>query len=170
MQRGDIVFGTCDGTGAAINVCLGFIPRFVKVWNMEDAGSLAPQMEWTRQMALITAMAQGENLKGMSDTDMDRALLTTTGIAAYAGGDVIIYDKNTSVAWENSAGTSKEEVYVDGHYERKATTDAAYKCIGNVLCPDPAHGAKVTTPPGFTIGADTDVNVDGEQIAWMAFR
>lgn len=170
MQRTDIAFGTCDGTGAAINVCLGWIPRFVKVWNVEDAGSRLPIVEWQRQMALVSALDNGIKTVGLSDTDIDRTVLTADGISVYNGGDVIIYDKNTSAAWEDAAGTSKEEVYVDGHYEMALSTDPAFRCVGDVLCPDPQHGSKVHTPPGFTIGADADLNADGERLFWMAIR
>jgi hypothetical protein len=176
MNGSQIVFGTCDGTGAAINVCLGFIPSYVKVWNVEDAGTLHPQLEWLRDMSVITAFAQGVKLMGLSDTDMDRVLLTTTGIAAYNGGDEIVYDGVTSKRWEavsaTFAGASKEEVYVNGHYRRTAVGDAAYECVGYAIAgtTSPRHGTKVKTTEGFTIGADTDINADGEQLLWMAIR
>jgi len=171
MNLAEIVHGTCDGTGAAINVCLGFIPNFVKVWNMEDAGNLEPAIEWHRQMALITQMDEGIKLLGITEAAMDRTVMAANGIAAYAGGDEIVYDGETDNQWENAAGTVKEEVYVDGHYQRTATGDAAYKCIGDSLVGDnPRDGAKVKTPPGFVIGADGDINVDGEQLCWMAIR
>lgn len=169
----EVVVGTCDGTGAAINVCLGFIPRYCKVWNMEDAGNLEPVLEWTDQMALITQMAEGIIDVGISDADFDRSVLADTdgGIDAYEGGDEIVYDGVTDNQWEDSGGTVKEEVYVDGHYRRTAATDAAYKCIGDSIIGDnPNDGDKVKTPPGFTIGANANLNVNGEQICWVAFR
>jgi len=173
MNLAESVHGTCDGTGAAINVCLGFIPNFVKVWNMEDAGNLEPAIEWHRQMALITQMDEGIKLLGITEASMDRTVMASAGISAYAGGDEIVYDDDGGNGWVDNLTdlTAKAEVYVDGHYQRTATTDAAYKCIGDSLVGDnPRHGAKVKTPPGFVIGADGDINADGEQLCWMAIR
>lgn len=176
MGSPQIIFGTCDGTGAAINVCLGFVPRYVKVWNMEDAGTLLPILEWTKQQSFVSAVDEGIKYIGISDTDFDRTVLSANGIAAYNGGDEIRYDKDTSARWELTTGTafpggnSAEEVYVDGEYEKTAAGNAAYRCIGDVLCPEKYHGARVKTTKGFTIGADTDMNADGEQLCWMVIR
>ena len=174
MGSPQIIFGTCDGTGAAINVCLGFVPRYVKVLNTEDGGSLYGALEWFKNQAVITAMDEGLLILGT--TDADRSVIATGGISAYNGGDKIKYDANTSGRWELTTGTafpggnSAEEVYVDGAYERTASGDAAYKCIGDVLCPELYHGQECTTPKGFTIGTDANMNVDGEQLVWMAIR
>lgn len=176
MGSPQIIFGTCDGTGAAINVCLGFIPRYVKVWNMEDAGTLLPTLEWTKQQSFVAAVDEGIKNTGISGMDFNRVVMTANGISAYNGGDQIRYDLDSSGRWELTTGTafpggnSAEEVYVDGQYEKVAATDAAYQCIGDVICPELYHGAIVTTTKGFTIGADADVNVDGEQLAWMVMR
>lgn len=156
------------GTGAAINVCLGFTPRYVRLWNMTQADFAIA--EWTPQMGLVTAMDEGmyELLTGAT------TLMTGNGIKAYTGGDVIMYDKTTSGRWEVEAafpgGASVEEVYVDGEYERTATGDADYKCIGDVLCPEKYHGAKVKTPKGFTIGTESNINIDSERLSWMVIR
>ena len=168
----EVVVGTCDGTGAAINVCLGFIPRYVKVWNMEDAGNKEPVLEWNDQMAVVTQMAEGIVDIGIDDT-WDRTVQADTdgGIDAYAGGDEIVYDGETDNQWENGAGTVKEEVYVNGHYRKTASGDDDYQCIGDaVVGTPPPDGAKVKTTPGFTIGANTDLNVNGEQLSWVAMR
>jgi hypothetical protein len=173
MGSPQIIFGTCDGTGAAINVCLGFVPRYVKVWNVDDTTNL-PMAEWLKGFSIITAVDEG--IRQVTLATPVFSLLTSAGVSAYSGGDVIQYDKNTSARWELTTGTafpggnSAEEVYVDGAYERTATTDAAYKCIGDTLCPEKYHGQKCTTPKGFTIGTDGELNVDTQQIFWMVMR
>ncbi len=160
-----IIFGTCDGTGAAINVCLGGAPVYVKLWNMEDAVRQSV-IEWINQMALVSALDEGIKTHGLSDTDLDRTVMASAGIAAYAGGDELFYDSGDG-QWEDSGGTVKEEVYVDGQYMRTAAGDAAYRCFGDVAG-SKINGEKIVTSPGFTLGADADLNVNGEQIAWMA--
>jgi len=174
-MQDDFVTGTCDGTGAAINVCLGFIPRRVVVRNVEDAGTKLPIIEWNDEMVNISAQDEGVKTVGISDTDIDRTVMASSGISKYTGGDKIYFDKNTSNCWEYapdhaSAGTSVEEVYVDGRYKRASSSAAAYKCIGDAIEPNPVHGCIVMTPAGFTIGADSDINQDGEQLIWEAWR
>jgi hypothetical protein len=158
------IFGTCDGTGAAINVCLGFVPSFVKVWNMEHANEKS--LEWFKAFVLMSAMDEGISL----DNSVI-APVTANGIAPYAGGDVIAYDKTTHARWELLAvgGATAEETYVDGSYVRTAGGDAAYRCIGDKIEPNKNHGSQVKTTPGFIIGTN-GINVDGEQLCWMAIR
>ena len=168
-----VIRGTCDGTGAAINVCLGVVPFYVKVWNAEDAGALLPVAEWLRDMDIITALDEGIVHTGLDDTDFDRTVMAANGISAYDGGDEIQFDKDNDNRWEVvtafPAGASVEEVYVDGSYRRTATTDSAYRCYGDAVCPNPVHGIKVKTSPGFVIGTNANLNADGEQLLWMAF-
>lgn len=95
--------GTQDGTGASINISLGWQPDYVLVqnWEATDFGSLL----WVKGMADAAAIKQ------LTSTG---SLLTTLGISMYAGS--------------------------------------------------------TTASKGFTIGADTDVNVSGESITWIAMR
>jgi len=143
----------------------------VKVWNVDDTTDL-PMAEWLSGFGIITAIDEGIKQKTLGTPVF--SLLTSAGISAYAGGDQIQYDKDNNARWETvsatSAGTSVEEVYVDGEYERTAAANAAYRCIGDVLCPERYHGAKVHTTKGFTIGTDGDLNVDGQQLFWMVIR
>lgn len=95
--------GTLDGTGAAINIEIGWIPDHVVVQNIEAADFA--RLEW------YTGMTAAHAIKTVTST---KSKITSLGISAYAG-----------------------------------TT---------------------TAQQGFTIGADTDVNVVDEALTWMAFR
>lgn len=53
MSKGHFATGTVEGTGAAINVQLGFTPDYVKLINIDGDASL----EW------ISDMADGEGYK-----------------------------------------------------------------------------------------------------------
>ena len=44
------------GTGAALHVPVGFVPRYVKVFNPNDAGFLYPTVEWWQGMAAASAL------------------------------------------------------------------------------------------------------------------
>lgn len=106
--------GTVEGTGSAINVSVGFKPDYVKLFNLDDAGGLAPTMEWFK------GMPAASGLKGLKITDSgtsgnaSQAKVTSNGISMYDGDD--------------------------------------------------------THAPGFTIGADSDINANGETICYIAVR
>lgn len=108
----NIKIGTVEGTGAAINVSCGFTPVYVKLVNIDDAGGLAPTLEW------FSGMGAGDALKTLKIVD--------SGTTANASSQII-----TSLGIDTYAGS--------------------------------ASAAK-----GFTIGADTDVNVSGETILYLA--
>jgi len=165
MQENAI--GTSDGTGAVINVCLGWIPDFVRVINTDDETDV-PMVEWFRMMSLVTNMDEGILTKTLTDTD--RSLLATGGVSAYAGGDELTYDGETNNRWETAAAADATEAYVDGHYRRAATTDAAYRTFGDVIEPNPRNGMKIKTTPGFKIGTNADLNADGQQLHWIAIK
>lgn len=99
-----VATGTVEGTGSAINVSVGFVPRYVKLINIDDAGGLEPTMEW------IEGMAADSAIKTLGTPT--RNLQTTNGVTQYTGAD----------------------------------------------------GAAA----GFTIGADTDMNVSAETIVYLA--
>lgn len=94
--------GTVEGTGSAINVELGFTPKYVKIINI-DGDCFG---DWTEDMpdaSVMKTIAAGTT-----------AHATTNGITPYAG----------------SSGANAK---------------------------------------GFTIGADTDLNVSAETITWVAW-
>jgi len=170
----EVAYGTCDGTGAKINVCLGFIPKRVKVWNVDSANFEV--LEWQKENGLVASYAdEGRLTRKASTADATTKLAVASGaqqgVREYAGGDVLTYDGVTNNRWEyGDSSADASEVFVDGHYQRTAASDAAYQCYGDRIDPNPRNGMKITTPPGFSIGADSNLNVDGEQLAWEAVR
>ncbi len=95
-------FGTMDGTGAAIDIELGWVPTHVRVINIESA--TIEELEW------FAGMANASAIKTVTGT-VSRTKVTSNGITP------------------------------------------------------------LSTPfLGFRIGADTDVNVNGETIVWYAER
>lgn len=75
----EAIVGTVEGTGSAINVSCGFIPRYVKLFNVDDAGSEAPSLEW------FTGMTDGYGLKNA--TTPGQTVITSGGISEYEGDD-----------------------------------------------------------------------------------
>jgi len=114
----NIFVGSVEGTGAAINVETGFKPRYVKVLNIDDAGSLNPTIEWFEGMTAaygLKNLRQAVDEGGTATYSVVNEIITSLGISQYAG----------------AAGSNSE---------------------------------------GFTIGADTDLNVSGETIVYIALR
>lgn len=95
--------GTQDGTGAAINIEIGWQPDHVVVQNIEAADFA--RLEWYKGMTAAHAIKTATSTK---------TAITSLGISLYAGS--------------------------------------------------------TTAQQGFTIGADTDVNVSGEALTWLAWR
>lgn len=101
MHKGHIKVGTVEGTGAAINIALGFTPEYVRIVNQDGLVTA----EW------FNTMTAAHVAKRVTAGTMTAP--TSLGVSPYAG----------------SAGT---------------------------------------TAVGFTIGADTDINVSGETIHYLA--
>ena len=100
--KGHMQTGTVEGTGAAINVVLGFTPSFVRVDNIDGDAILV----WN------DAMPDASGMKTIAAGTT--AHITSNGITPYPG-------------------------------------------------------VEATTGSGFTIGADSDVNVNAETLVWTAF-
>jgi hypothetical protein len=104
-----IVTGTVEGTGSAINVSIGFVPRVVIAYNIDDAGTDMPLVLWTT-----------------NDADAAGVKILASAIAYISSDGISEYDGSSTVGSEAS--------------------------------------------PGFTIGADSDLNASGETINYIAFR
>lgn len=77
-MKGNIKIGTYTGTGAAINVSIGFEPDYVRIVNATD-GDLAA--EWFR------GMGAADMLQATNHADTQFSLVTSNGVDAYAGSE-----------------------------------------------------------------------------------
>lgn len=75
MSKGHFKVGTVEGTGAAINMELGFTPSFVRLINIDGDASL----DW------MSSMADGEGYKTVAAGA--NAQIATNGITPYAGAE-----------------------------------------------------------------------------------
>ena len=79
------VGGTFNGTGADLYLCIGFVPDWVKIWNLE--GTQGISLEWN-----IGMMRAKEVVEGLQFTGADvacAALTIGTGLLPYYGGDTL---------------------------------------------------------------------------------
>lgn len=80
MTQERFAVGSILGTGAAINVHLGFIPRFVQCWNVSD--TKLPKLVWFKGMAAAAGYKEA-----IGTTYLAPSVLSSLGITAYAGTD-----------------------------------------------------------------------------------
>jgi hypothetical protein len=90
-----ILRGCFNGTGAAVYLCLGAIPRSFKYMNVEVATN-PETVEWNDPMVKEVLAFGGIYIKG---SDGVRTKLTTTGVFPYEGGDMLTATNQTSVAY-----------------------------------------------------------------------
>lgn len=68
--------GSYTGTGAAINLSLGFVPQYLRVWNETD-GDIC--WEWFK------GMADGSALQITNHASTQVSKITSNGVTAYEG-------------------------------------------------------------------------------------
>lgn len=78
----NIKVGTYEGTGAAINISLGFTPDYVKVWNSEDGDA---NWEWFNGLSANDALQSINVVDSGSSGAAGMELITSNGIDTYAG-------------------------------------------------------------------------------------
>lgn len=97
--------GSVEGTGAAINVICGFKPRYVKLLNLDDAGSKVPMMEW------FEGMAAGYGLKWLIGTTYTTpSIATTGGITQYDGTDAHGSGQGFTIGTDTDINASAETI------------------------------------------------------------
>ena len=81
---GQRISGWFEGTGADIFVCIGFVPDWVNVVNVQ--GTAWIETKWSKHMAKKTAMVEGVSFTG-DGTATEETI--GVGIRPYWGGDVL---------------------------------------------------------------------------------
>lgn len=94
---GKMIAGTFNGTGAAVYLCLGFVPDWFRLVPLEDS-TVSTGLMWSRRMRAA------DQIDGLLDnggaSHVSRTALTTgTGIQPYYGGDVLTASNQTSTTY-----------------------------------------------------------------------
>jgi hypothetical protein len=95
----NMVSGLFNGTGANVTLCIGFIPDYVKVYNLEDAGSLFAKLEWWREMRLVGATRGLAEVTGTTYRAIDLRTVADEGIVLYRGGEILTTTNQTSTSY-----------------------------------------------------------------------
>lgn len=131
------VGGTFNGTGADVYLCIGFIPDWVKIWNLE--GTQGISLEWN-----INMMRAGEVVEGLQFTGADVACAALTkgnGLLPYFGGVALT---------STTAGTV---TYGEGSYLKPDHNDYRYTDTNAPSGIGDASSANVTA---WTLGSATN--------------
>lgn len=97
---GNIKVGTVTGTGAAINISLGFIPDYVRIVNVTDGDTIH---EWFYGMGAADAIKLQDVVDSGSTGNHSMALITSNGIDAYVGDSSAAKGFTISAAISESA-------------------------------------------------------------------
>ena len=177
--------GTIKGTGATLNVEVGFVPSYVKVLNIDDAGALAPTIEWCKGMAAASGFKTLKTVDSGSTGNASSAKVTSNGISEYAGeapftkltgtvaatsGSATLTGTNTSFLAELKVGDTIK-LYDGQELVVSAIASATSLTVSTAATASVATNVAIRKDgrkAGFTIGADADINVSGETIVYMA--
>lgn len=106
MDEERFAVGTVEGTGAAINVICGFKPRYVKIFNYDDAGSKVPYCEW------FYGMTAGYGLKHLIGTTYTTpSIITTGGISQYCGTDAQGSGQGFTIGTDGDLNVTAETIF-----------------------------------------------------------
>ena len=101
------ISGNFNGTGADLYICIGFVPDFVELFNLEGTQFLSAK--WNIEMMRAAEVSEGIQFSG---ADVAGAALTAgAGILPYYGGDTLT---------TTTAGTT---TYGEGVYLKRDKTD-----------------------------------------------
>lgn len=162
-----IVSGSFIGHTAAINIGLGFLPKYVKLWNLEDPNEL----EWLVNMADDLTVDGSEGAGG--DDGTVAAVAATAGVKWYRGGDLIAAAANTHKVMDPSpnkidsgAGGTITKWTLDtpasftGHFDLPVSTTETG--AGSIVIIDSGAGAQVYRMTALSNDGDAadDVTLD----------
>lgn len=150
----DMIAGTFNGTGAALYLCLGFIPDWVRIWSAEDAdGGVA---YWSKHMRAA------EMLEGWVKSTTNAPSLYTVGlgIQPYEGGDKLTSTEQTSVTYGEGVYLYKDPITDYRTYERDAVSaDIDSWTLGSSTNKTGNFNDDVT---GTYIGEGSQICIDGK--------
>ncbi len=189
MNKNNIRTGTVEGTGAAINVPVGFEPRVVRINNIDgDCFGY-----WHENMAVTALLSAGYLHKtvdsGSGTTDV--SLVTSNGISIYSGakpgaaltgtayvmtkGSLAVSATNSLFASELSEGDVI--TITDGTNTQQITVGEISSNTALIAKEEAANTMSAGTAlrntgreAGFTIGTDSDLNVSGQTLVYEAIR
>jgi hypothetical protein len=97
-----VVAGSCLGTGQVLNVCIGFVPDWVKIYNFGDATATLPIVIWSKYFA-ENAIVEGAGCSDFKTCSTTVDLEQTAGISPYLGGHMMNSATQPNITYGNAA-------------------------------------------------------------------
>ena len=99
-MRTNILTGTWNGTGAALYLCLGAIPKEIEMWDIE-AGTNPNAILWREEFIQAATTYGGLYMTGSSGA---YTKLTTAGVFPYEGGELLMSDADIEKFYSATSG------------------------------------------------------------------
>lgn len=182
MMSGQVKVGTTVGNGAALDVVLGYVPKFVMLFNATDGDLITTAfLQWAIPFSSggTTTIAAGDRIKGATSnaTAIVEEVLLYSG--TFAGGDAAGF---FTVQEGSLVGTfGSENVYVDsdsttGSNDATVTVNvvhnvaiaAAAASVTTTSAISRLEGTAGTSGKGFTIGSV--IAEEAKLLRYIAFQ
>jgi hypothetical protein len=98
MRNLKVITGQFNGTGAAVYLCVGAIPRKVELVNLE-VSTYPIRLYWQREMACEVTCCGGVLVTGGSGGDVSTKTIASSGITPYEGGELLTTSNQTSTSY-----------------------------------------------------------------------
>lgn len=170
--------GFVYGTGAALNVQLGWIPDRVEITNVTDGDVINVAFPAIRTMAFTSGgtaeIKAGHTIVGATSHARAKVRQVLADTGTWAGGDAagtLIVEASTVVGTFGS-----ENIYIDGGGGSNDATGAALGTPGMDIDTEVATdtgvsaylGSEAGNSPGFTLASG--VSEDAKLLHWAAWR
>jgi len=152
--------GKFNGTGADVYICIGFVPDYVKLWNIEGATPLV--LDWN--VGMTASVLCNEGILHPADGGATQDLANGAGVKPYYGGTMLTTTIQTSV-------TYGEGVYlVEDSKDYRRVTNSATGIVGDAVAVDIATWTLYSGYTGYFnedvtgtyIGEGSRICIDGK--------
>lgn len=159
--------GVFNGTGADVTLCIGFIPDYVTLWNLQ--GTQGIKLVWNKGMQRATEVVEGIHFTGSDVTAS--ALTKGNGILSYYGGITLASaDVGTTTYGSTNAVYLKPD-----YFDYRRVTDVATGIVGDAVSTlldtwtltnaSNYTGKFNSNVNGTYIGAGSSININGKTYA-----
>lgn len=157
------VSGVFNGTGAAVYICTGFVPRRVYLKNIGGTGEYV--IEWCAEMLRSHAVAHPEGW--LYTNGAPAALAVGAGVRQYEGGELMTSSNQTSVGYGEGVflNWDKKDYRADNSYGASAgainkwTLGSSSNRTGNWNVAKVASGARIGAGSRILIREDSSLQI-----------
>jgi len=151
---GKRIGGRFHGKGAAVYVCIGFVPDFVRLWNVES--NTPAWIEWNKNMAQVLC---NEGIYRDTNGGALADLAQGEGIQTYYGGDILTATTQPSVVYGHADVNYIEADFTDYRY---GSQDAVSEDITKWTLDSGYTGHFNEDVTGTYIAAGSEIIIDGK--------